>query len=223
MATFTRANAWNHGGTFDNLDLFWYAKAVGVMKSKPISDPTSWWFYAAIHGEYLTSDFGAGTAPVGYPNWTKINSIPTTANLGTLPKQSLISLFWNQCQHGTWFFPPWHRGYLVALENILRDTIVQLGGPSDWSLPYWNYLSQSLTFEENYIPPAFTAAELPDGTANPLYVSERYGVTGNPSNGIFLIVGTGLSNSINDECQWDTLYSSGDYSQEDPQTPPDQE
>ncbi|CAH0337457.1 hypothetical protein FVB9288_03219 [Flavobacterium sp. CECT 9288] len=223
MTTFTRANAWNNGGTFENLDLLWYARAVGAMKLKPISNPTSWWFYAAIHGEYLTSDFGTDSAPSGYPNWTKISSIPESAKLGTLPDQNFISLFWNQCQHGTWFFPPWHRGYLVALENLLRDTIVQLGGPSDWALPYWNYMSQSLTFEENYIPPAFTAIELPDGTANPLYVPERYGVTGNPTNGIFLIVGTGLTNSINDECQWDTLYSSGADSQEDPQTPTDQE
>ena len=32
MATFTRNNAWNNNGTFDNQDLLWYAKGVGVMQ-----------------------------------------------------------------------------------------------------------------------------------------------------------------------------------------------
>lgn len=227
MANFIRKNAWdaNNGGQFTNADgsytnLYWYAKAVGVMKAKPISDPTSWWFYAAIHGQYLTDYFGSGSAPTNYPNWTKIDSIPAVANLSSLPSQNQINLFWNQCQHGTWFFAPWHRGYLVALENIMRDIIVSQGGPSDWALPYWNYLNQSQAYNEYKIPPAFTALTLPDGTANPLYVPERYGPNGDSN--VYLIVGPGLTNAINDECQWDTLYSSPSDPQQNPPTPPDQ-
>ena len=53
MATYTRANAWNHGGTFDNPDLLWYAKGVEAMQARAISDPASWWFFAAMHGQYL--------------------------------------------------------------------------------------------------------------------------------------------------------------------------
>jgi hypothetical protein len=34
MATFTRNNAWNQNGTFNNPDLLWYAKGVGVMQSR---------------------------------------------------------------------------------------------------------------------------------------------------------------------------------------------
>lgn len=213
MTTFTRNNAWddNNGGQFKDASgnytaLYWYAKAVGVMKAKPISDPTSWWFYAAIHGQYLTDYFGAGSPPTGYPNWKQIESIPAVANLNSLPTQKLMDLFWNQCQHGTWFFPPWHRGYLVALENILRDIIVGLNGPADWALPYWNYLNQSQTFEENVLPPAFAQTSLPDGTANPLYCPERYGPYGDPSN-VRLLVGPSMTANVNDECQWDTTYS----------------
>src|SRR5580704_1749708 len=33
MATYTRANAWNNGGTFANTDLLWYAKGVGAMQA----------------------------------------------------------------------------------------------------------------------------------------------------------------------------------------------
>jgi hypothetical protein len=39
MATFTRRNAWNNNGTFDNSDLLWYAKGVGVMQSRSLDDP----------------------------------------------------------------------------------------------------------------------------------------------------------------------------------------
>lgn len=216
MTNYTRKNAWddNNGGQFKNNDgsytnLYWYAKAVGVMKAKPISDPTSWWFYAAIHGEYLIDNFGEGTPPAEYPNWKMIQSIPAVANLNVPPNTNLTNLFWDQCQHGTWFFPPWHRGYLVALENILRDIIVnQFSGPSDWALPYWNYMNQSTSYNEYQIPPAFMALTLPDGiTPNPLYVSERFGPNG--IGNIFVIVGPGTPTNpqANDACQYDTTYS----------------
>lgn len=50
MATFTRRNAWNNAGTFNNPYLFWYAKGVQEMQSRVLDDPTIWWFFAAIHG-----------------------------------------------------------------------------------------------------------------------------------------------------------------------------
>jgi hypothetical protein len=223
MTTYLRKNAWdaNNGGQFTDAsgnytDLYWYAIGVQEMKSRPISDPTSWWFYAAIHGEYLTSYFGTGGAPTYYPNWTKITSIPASANLNSLPPQNQISLFWNQCQHGTWFFQPWHRGYLVALENILRSIIIEKNGPADWALPYWNYLNQSTTYKEYQIPPAFTAKFLPDGvTPNPLYVPERYGPNGDSN--VYIPVGPSMQGAVaNDECQWDTNYSDPQNSQGSP-------
>jgi hypothetical protein len=213
MTAFVRKNAWdaNNGGQFldasgNYTDLYWYAIGVQEMKSKPISDPTSWWFYAAIHGQYLTDYFGTGPAPTYYPNWTRINSIPAVAALSNLPSQNLIDLFWNQCQHGTWFFPPWHRGYLVALENILRAIIINANGPSDWAFPYWNYLNQSTSYSEYEIPPAFTATSLPDGSPNPLYVPERYGPKGDSN--VYVPVGASMQGAAaNDECQWDTNYA----------------
>lgn len=202
---YTRKNAWdaNNGGQFTKpdgsyTDLYWYAKAVQVMQSRPVSDPTSWWFYAAIHGEYLVN------AGQGYPNWNFITYINKNAQLGTLPTQKLINTFWDQCQHASWYFAPWHRGYLVALENLLRTIVVGLpNGPSDWALPYWNYLNQSSTYKEYNIPPAFTASQLPDGTANPLYVPERYGPDGDSN----IYVDTSV---VNDNCQNDTTYT-GQY------------
>lgn len=204
MTNYLRKNAWdaNNGGQFTDqngnyTDLYWYAKAVQLMQSRPISDSSSWWFYAAIHGQYLLPT-SLLPPPYQYLNWKNIKYISPAAQIGTTPSTKLTNLFWDQCQHATWFFPPWHRGYLVAIENTLRDIINLLKGPSDWALPYWNYLNQSTVYAEYNIPPAFTVQLLPDGTPNPLYVPERYGSTIEVGNGEFL---------ANDICQWDTIYS----------------
>jgi len=164
MKKFLRKNAWNQEGTFDNSDLFWYAKGVAEMQSRKLDDPTSWWFFAAIHGENIA----------GNPNaidWKKIQS-PPQVPVSAVPSSSVTDKYWNQCQHQTWYFTPWHRGYLMALEIQIRSAIVKLNGPEDWALPYWNYFGGE---KENKIPTAFTEQFLPDKTPNPLFVKERYG------------------------------------------------
>lgn len=171
MATFTRRNAWNNGGTFDNPDLLWYAIGVGLMQSLNLDNPNSWWFFAAIHGEYVNPNTAWYVKPPEYPDWGFIPGppqVPTTP----LPSQNLQDLYWNQCQHQSWYFAPWHRGYLLALEAQIRAAVVSKGGPSDWALPYWNYFGSGSEYE---IPPAFTEQTLPDGTANPLLVKARFG------------------------------------------------
>ena len=42
---------------------------------------------------------------------------------------------WSTCQHGSFFFLPWHRMYLYFFERILRAS----SGDDYFSLPYWNY------------------------------------------------------------------------------------
>src|SRR4029078_8885497 len=81
-----------------------YARAVGAMKKREPSDPTSWDYQAAIHG--------------------------TESNPLSLQRQ---------CEHESWFFFPWHRIYLYYFEEIVRQAVVETGGPGDWTLPYWNY------------------------------------------------------------------------------------
>lgn len=171
MANYTRTNAWSNGGTFDTPDLLWYAKGVGVMQSRALDDQSSWWFFGAIHGEYVNPNTPWYTDPPAFPDWGFIPGppqVPTTP----LPSQNLQDLYWDQCQHQSWYFPPWHRGYLVALEAQVRAAVVSLGGPSTWALPYWNYFGPGNEYE---IPPAFTQQTLPDGGPNPLLVKARYG------------------------------------------------
>jgi len=121
--------------------LSWYRKAVAELIRRPASDPTSWRYLAAIHGV-------PGNMPV-----------PTAANA-----------FWDQCQHQSWFFLPWHRGYVASFEAIIGKTIVELGGPDGWALPYWDY-SEDLSANPNarIMPPDFFNRLLPGGGQNQLW------------------------------------------------------
>ncbi len=79
--------------------------------------------------------------------------------------------FWAECQHGSSFFLPWHRMYLLHFERIVAKHIAELGGPANWALPYWNYtLSDPRTLS---LPPEFRDSTLPGGGANHLHVAFR--------------------------------------------------
>lgn len=196
MSSFIRRNAWNNDGTFNNSDLLWYARGVKEMQSRSLDDPTSWWFFAAIHGQYVTNEVNSGNPPPsGFPNWADIPgppNVPTTP----LPPSSVSNKYWDQCQHQSWFFTPWHRGYLIALEAQIRTAIVKLGGPADWALPYWNYFGPG---DQYKIPPAFTVEVLDNGP-NPLFVKARYG----PQNtgDIYISIPP-----VSQECQRNTIYT----------------
>jgi len=131
----------------------------------PLNNLNSWWSFAALHGEYLTD--------TQFPGWGHLPSPPATPTT-PLPPQNIQDQYWNQCQHQSWYFLPWHRGYLIALEAQIRAAVMAAGGPSTWALPYWDYFAAN----ESNIPPAFTVPTLPDGSPNPLAVKARYGPLG---------------------------------------------
>jgi tyrosinase len=133
--------------------LVWYAKAIAEMQTRPLADPTSWRYQAAIH------DYDR----LGDPNRIPGETLPSIANRRR---------FWSQCQHGSWFFLPWHRMYLAYFEQIVAAAVVSLGGPEDWALPYWDY-SDASNADARRLPPAFRAAQMPDGQPNPLRVEDR--------------------------------------------------
>lgn len=72
-----------------------------------------------------------------------------------------------QCEHESWYFFPWHRIYLYYFEQIVRQAVVEAGGPEDWTLPYWNY---DLGGEFASLPEPFRQ---PADESNPLYVGVR--------------------------------------------------
>jgi tyrosinase len=152
---FTRKDVWELGGDWAD-PILWYARGVKAMKARALADPTAWRFFGAIHG----IDNGL---------WQQLGYLSRTDQM---PSNADRNTYWNQCQHGSWYFLPWHRGYLIAFEAIVRDAVVKLNGPADWALPYWNYFKPN----QDPLPPAFASADWPDGNGdNPLFVEQRYG------------------------------------------------
>jgi tyrosinase len=149
-----RKNVWELGDDWAD-PILWYARAVADMQTRPLADPTSWRFYGAMHG-------------IDAPLWQLQGYL---APGEPQPATGVSATFWSQCQHGTWYFLPWHRGYLLMFEANVRATVVKLGGPADWTLPYWNYFKTG----QSALPPAFAARQTPDGTPNALYVAQRFG------------------------------------------------
>jgi len=140
--------------------LLWYAKAVAAMRQRPATDPTSWNYQAAMHG------FNAQLAA-----WQGI---------GPLPPAGDRAEYWNQCQHGSWYFLPWHRMYLAYFEQIVATAIADLGGPADWALPFWNYSDTSHP-DARALPAAFAATGTPfSPNSNPLHMPGR--VLGSPGH-----------------------------------------
>ncbi len=81
-------------------------------------------------------------------------------------------LLQDQCQHGGWYFLPWHRMYLAYFEDILRSHMAPEMAET-WALPYWNPSDDPA---RRVLPPAFREENLPDsagGGPNPLFVSQR--------------------------------------------------
>jgi tyrosinase len=152
---FTRQNVWELGSWAD--PILWYARGIKAMKARALNDPTSWRFFGAMHG------FDQGL-------WQQVGQL---GDGDQPPSDHDLKTYWAQCQHGSWYFLPWHRGYLIALEAVVRDAIAKAGGPSTtWALPYWNYFKSG----QNQLPAAFASPDWPDGTGdNPLYVLQRYG------------------------------------------------
>jgi tyrosinase len=122
----------------------------------PVWDPTLTWYERAV-AEMQTR------AVTDVTSWAYQAAIHGTTAAGGRTS-------WNTCEHGGWFFFPWHRAYLGAFEDIVRATVVALGGPADWALPYWDYEQPG----RDALPPAFRETQNPDGQDNHLFISQRF-------------------------------------------------
>ncbi|HUE84780.1 MAG TPA: tyrosinase family protein [Vicinamibacterales bacterium] len=131
----------------------WYARGIREMQTRSIDDPTSWRYQAAIHAYDRSRD-------------------RLRQQGEALPSLADQRRFWNQCQHASWFFLPWHRMYLAYFEQIVQAAITALAGPDDWALPYWNY-SDTANPRARRLPLAFTLPAMPNGDPNPLRIDAR--------------------------------------------------
>jgi tyrosinase len=128
-----------------------YQKGVAAMRgydppeTTPATRPTnnqSWQYLAAVHGRALDGKHG------------KRGEKPDTSDP-----------LWSQCQHGSWFFFPWHRMYLLTLESFIQH----YSGDADWSVPYWYAVDPDNPKTCDVLPKAFRD---PSG-GNALYIKER--------------------------------------------------
>ena len=164
-----RRDVWKLGSEWDET-LLWYARAVKELRRRSFVDMTSWRYLAAIHGVSEQLWRHNGYLATG-------ETLPTTTEFQREDR--------DQCQRHTWYFLPWHRGYLRAFEKIVADAIAKLGGPADWALPYWNYNDEQNS-NRLKLPPAFGSTAWPDRGTNPLFVTARYGRSGHSGKPIEL-------------------------------------
>ena len=141
-----------------NPTLDWYAQAINKLSGLTPDKRTSWRYLGAIHG-------------FDQAGWLQQGLITSTTPLPPLSERQRM---WDQCQHGGWYFLTWHRAYLAAFEAIVAQTIKDLGGPTDWALPYWNYLD-STNPQARQLPQPFLDPTMPNGSPNPLSNPPRGG------------------------------------------------
>jgi tyrosinase len=168
----------------DPIVLF-YGKAVGAMKAKAFKDPLSWRYQAAIHDYVFPASLKEADLNLALEKTNDEIADPATRPSGfpkgadPPPDASDRSTYWRKCQHGSWFFLPWHRMYLHHFERIIMAQVAILGGPKDWALPYWDWTA---TDGDGKIPVALRNSKLADGTENHLFVLQRNTDPGSDAN-----------------------------------------
>jgi tyrosinase len=154
---------------WDDVSLY-YAKALKAMgwQASPAgnTDVTSMWPYSDTPNTYFFQ------AAMHW--WPKYQGIPPAP----------YNERWSHCTHGPasaeQYFLTWHRAYIYFFEVIVRGHVAELGGPSTWALPYWNYSyydnsdpsAPGAPWVRSNLPWVFCQPQLPDGTDNPLYIAD---------------------------------------------------
>jgi tyrosinase len=123
-----------------------YEQAVGRLRAldpppgQLPANPLSWSYLAAVHGRGRRLANGSTAADTSRP-------------------------MWSTCQHGSWYFLPWHRMYLMAFELAVQDVLHD----PDWSLPYW-YAVNPDDPSRGVLPPAFVDRQT---AGNDLFTENR--------------------------------------------------
>jgi hypothetical protein len=101
------------------------------------------------------------TNPLNWNRFANIHGSPS----GTGP-------LWNSCQHGHWWFLPWHRMYLLYFERTIR----KLSATPSFALPFWDYsagASAVSTADNNYLARSIPKIFRSPTASNDLFTSNR--------------------------------------------------
>lgn len=106
-----------------------YARAVALMMKKPDTDPLSWKFQWYTHATPMP----------------KADALQQVFGSTTGPHRQMAEAMWYTCEphasENSDAFLPWHRMYVLYLEQIVRD----VSGDQSFTLPYWDYVGSSCT------------------------------------------------------------------------------
>ena len=100
---------------------------------------------------------------LNWNNWANVHGIGPAP-----PPGAPASPQWNTCQHGHWWFLPWHRMYLIFFERIIR----RLSGNPSFSLPFWDYTAGTApgnVYPARALPLIFRQPTV----GNPLFIPNR--------------------------------------------------
>jgi hypothetical protein len=154
-----------------------FRKAVATMKSRNSADKSSaeyrksWEYWANMHG-YFGETAKNGTVA----QWREANGLTDQkwdrffeGVENTAPPDAIAQAVWDQCEHRTDYFFPWHRLFLYYFERVLQES----AGDESLRLPYWDYTDPAqLEMPAEFREPSYVAA---DGRTldNPLYEKRR--------------------------------------------------
>jgi hypothetical protein len=154
-----------------------FRNAVAAMKALNNADPTSvefrqsWTYWASMHG-YFGPNAKNGTVAQFRQKYGMTSARYDAAFAGvvdTTPPDAVAQAVWDQCQHGTDYFFPWHRLYLHYFEQVLQKAAQD---PS-LRLPYWDYTDPShLAMPAEFTSPTYTNGQ-GRTVENPLYEPRR--------------------------------------------------
>lgn len=170
---------------------------LGIMQMRllELKNPNSWYYQANVHG-YPKE--GGVNVPCTEQDVTddiceqRKDKIPTTAGCPVLYESEFYdgypqSEIWNSCQHGNFYFLPWHRLHLYHFEQILRtqasaaiDTLRNMDVPANnkadveaflatltdevlesTGVPYWDYSNEGNKYEITGKPWSEDDAKMP--------------------------------------------------------------
>lgn len=191
-----------------------FRNAVAAMKALDTADPTSaeyrgsWIYWGNMHG-YFGPQAKNGTVA----QWRKANNLDgaryDAAFAGVTdmtPPDAIAAAVWDQCQHGTDYFFPWHRLYLKYFEQVLQHAA---NDPS-LRLPYWDYTDVAqLGMPAEFTTPTYRNAA-GEEIANPLYEARRANGWNAPGRKALNTTDTNIDQSLDIPSLLNTTNQNGD-------------
>jgi hypothetical protein len=154
--------------------------AIATMKARNSADPStaeyrlSWEYWANMHG-YFGPEAKSGRVAQYREDQKLTDPSEDAAFAGvvdTTPPNDTARKVWDQCEHASDWFLPWHRLFLFYFEQILQDA----ANDPTLRLPYWDYTdSAQLAMPEAYRSPTYVNVR-GEVVANPLYEPRREAV-----------------------------------------------